>query len=95
MARWIECGLQTERWSVRFPVRAHAWVAGQVRPQLGACERQLRYIQSIDVSFPLLPPPFPSLQKYTNHTFKRNLEGYGTYHDHSIRYINVSHLKQI
>ena len=40
-------GLQTKRSLVQFPVRAHAWVAGQV-PQLGACKRQL-----IDVSLAL------------------------------------------
>ena len=30
IAQWIECGLGTKRSLVRFPVRAHAWVAGQV-----------------------------------------------------------------
>ena len=30
VAQWIECGLQTKGSLVRFPVRAHAWVAGQV-----------------------------------------------------------------
>ena len=30
VAQWIEHGLQTKGSLVRFPVRAHAWVAGQV-----------------------------------------------------------------
>ena len=30
VAQWIECGLQTKGLPVRFPVRAHAWVAGHV-----------------------------------------------------------------
>ena len=29
IAQWIECGLRTKGLLVRFPVRAHAWVAGQ------------------------------------------------------------------
>ena len=39
---WLS-GLSTGLWAkgspVRFPVRAHAWVAGQVRSQVGECER--------------------------------------------------------
>ena len=30
MAQWIECGLRTKGSPVQFPVRAHAWVVGQV-----------------------------------------------------------------
>ena len=30
VAQWIEHGLQTKGALVRFPVRAYAWVAGQV-----------------------------------------------------------------
>ena len=30
VAQWIECGLQTKGSLVQFPVRAHAWVVGQV-----------------------------------------------------------------
>ena len=30
VVQWIECGLWTKGSLVRFPVRAHAWVAGQV-----------------------------------------------------------------
>ena len=29
VAQWIECQLQTKKALVRFPVRAHAWVAGR------------------------------------------------------------------
>ena len=51
MAQWIEC--RTKASPVRFPVRAHAWVADQV-PQQGARKRQ----PHIDVSLPLfLPSP--------------------------------------
>ena len=30
VAQWTECGLWTKRSPVQFPVRAHAWVVGQV-----------------------------------------------------------------
>ena len=30
VAQWIEHGLQTKGSLVQFPVRAHAWVAGQI-----------------------------------------------------------------
>ena len=55
VAQWIEHGLRTKGSLVRFPVKAHAWVAGQVpsRP----CERQ----PHIDVFLPLFLFPFPSL----------------------------------
>ena len=44
--------LQTKGSLVRFPVKAHAWVAGQATSPLGAGKRQL-----INVSLPLSPPP--------------------------------------
>ena len=47
--------LQTKELLVQFPVRTHAWVAGQF-PQSGVCEGQ----PNIDVSLPLFLPPFPS-----------------------------------
>ena len=30
VAQWIECGLRTKGSQVQFPVRAHAWIAGQI-----------------------------------------------------------------
>ena len=48
--------LQTERSRVRFPVRAHAWVAGSV-PDWGAYERQ-----PVDVSL-LLPLSKKAMKK--------------------------------
>ena len=51
----LSAGLQTKGSLVQFPVRAHAWVAGQV-PSRGH-KRQ----PHIDVSLPLFLPPFPSL----------------------------------
>ena len=30
VAQWIQCGLRTKGSPVQFPVRAHAWAAGQV-----------------------------------------------------------------
>ena len=56
IARWIQCELQTKGLPVQFPVRAHAWVAGQV-PSRGPRVRQAH----IDVSLSLFLPPFPSL----------------------------------
>ena len=46
----LSAGLRTKGSPVRFPVRAHAWVAGQV-PIRGSCERQ----PHIDVSLSSLP----------------------------------------
>ena len=53
VAQWVECGLQTKGLPVRFPVRAHAWVAAP-GPQWGPHERQ----PHIDISlFFSLPSP--------------------------------------
>ena len=54
----LSTSLRTKGSPVRFPVRALAWVAGQV-PSRGAHEKQ----PHIDVSFsPSLSPSFPSLK---------------------------------
>ena len=53
----LSAGLRTKRLLVRFPARAHAWVAGQV-PSGGVHEKQ----QHTDVSLPLFLPSFPSLK---------------------------------
>ena len=57
----LSASLQTEGLLVGFPVRAHAWVAGQV-PSWG-CERGncLMHLSHTDVSLPLFLPSFPSL----------------------------------
>ena len=56
--------LGSKRSGVPFPVRAQAWVAGQVS-QLGVHERQqIDLSLTPDVFLPLsLLPPFPSLSK--------------------------------
>ena len=54
VAQWIERGLQTTGLPVRFPVRAHAWIAGQV-PSGGHMRGNHTSI------FLSLFPPFPSL----------------------------------
>ena len=53
----LSAGLQTEKLPVQFPVRAHAWVVGQV-PRWG-CARgnQLMFLSHIDFSLPLFLPP--------------------------------------
>ena len=56
VAQWMEHRLQTKGSPVRFPVRAYAWVAGQV-PSGGPQKRQ----PHSDVSLLLFLPPFPSL----------------------------------
>ena len=57
---WLS-GLSTCLWTkgspVRFPVRAHAWVVGQVP----SWERMHKRQPHIDVSIPLFVLPFPSL----------------------------------
>ena len=54
-------GLQTRRLQVRFPVRARAWVVGQVLSWGYARGNQLISLLHINVSLPLFLPPFPSL----------------------------------
>ena len=66
VAQWIECRLQTKGSLVQFPVRAHAWVVGQV-PSRGPCERQ----PHIDVSLPLFLSTFSSL--YVKYFFKKEV----------------------
>ena len=46
---------------VRFPVRAHTWVAGQVSSWGHARGNGSRYLSHINVSLLLFLPPFPSL----------------------------------
>ena len=56
----LSASLWTRRLLVRFPVRAHAWVVGQV-PSWGRVRgNQLMYLSHIDVFLTLLPS-FPSL----------------------------------
>ena len=52
IAQWIEHGLQTKGSPVQFPVRAHAWVVGQV-PSKGRARGTHTLI------FPSLSPSFP------------------------------------
>ena len=54
----LSTALTTKGLLVRFPVRAHAWIVGQV-PQQGAWERQLHS----DVFLPLFLPLYPYLCK--------------------------------
>ena len=58
---WLNVVPPSERLLVRFPVRAHAWVVGQV-PSYG-CARgnQSLHLSHISVSLPLFLPSFPSL----------------------------------
>ena len=58
----LSAGLWTKGLPVQFPVRAHAWVVGQV-PSRGCFERQPQR----DVSL----PPFPSVYKQINTIFKK------------------------
>ena len=59
----LSAGLWTKRLLVRFPVGAHAWVAGEV-PSWGCVRGNWSmFFSHIDVSLPLWLPPFPSLWK--------------------------------
>ena len=52
----LSAGLQTRRPLVRFPVRAHAWVAGQVlRWGCARSSRSVTFLSHVDVSLPLSP----------------------------------------
>ena len=56
--------LPTKRSRVPFPVRAHAWVVGQVPGWLGVRRsNQSMFLSHITISLPLLLPPPPSLSK--------------------------------
>ena len=58
----LSTSLQTERFPVPFPVRAHAWVSGQV-PSWGCVGgSRLMCLSNMDVSLPLFPPSFPCLK---------------------------------
>ena len=67
---WLN-GLSASLWTkgslVWFPVRAHAWVAGQT-PLGGAWEATTHWCFS-----PSLSPSLPSVQKLINKTLKNNL----------------------
>ena len=54
----LSASLQTERSLGRFPVRAHAWIAGQVPGWGHARSNQSIFLWHIDISLPLfLPTP--------------------------------------
>ena len=61
----LSAGLRTKGSLVRFPLRAHAWVVGQVSHSW-----VLRRQPHIDVCLPLCLPPFPSL-KINKQNFKK------------------------
>ena len=50
---------QTKRSLVRFPVRAHAWVAGQVPGWGHVRGNQSMFLSHIDISLPLFLSPSP------------------------------------
>ena len=54
VAQWIEHGLQTKGLPVQFPLRAHAWVVGQV-PSTGRVRgnHTLIVLSSFSPSLPL------------------------------------------
>ena len=53
--------LQSERLPVPFPVRAHAWIAGQVPIWGHARSNQSVSLSHTDFSLPHFLPAFPSL----------------------------------
>ena len=59
----LSAGLQTRGSRVRFPVRAHAWVVGQV-PN-GQCLRGNHTLMFLSLSF-ILPSISPKINKQTN-----------------------------
>ena len=57
----LSADLQTERSPVRFPVRTHAWVAGQVPSWEYVRVNRWMHLSHTDVPLPLLLLPFPPL----------------------------------
>ena len=56
----LSAGLWTKRLPVQFPVRADAWVVGQVPSWEHARGNLSMFLSHIDVSFPPFLLPFPS-----------------------------------
>ena len=56
----LSVGLRTEGLLVRFSVRAHAWVVGQV-PSWGHRGNQWMFLSHINVFLPFFLLPFPFL----------------------------------
>ena len=52
VAQWIERGLRTKESLVQFPVRAHAWVVGQVPSRECARGDHTLMFLSLSFSFP-------------------------------------------
>ena len=57
-AQWIEQQPVNQKVAVQFPVRAHAWVVGQVPHWKQARGNQLMFLSPSDVSLPFFLPPF-------------------------------------
>ena len=66
----LSASLPTEGSPVQLPVRAHAWVVGQVPRSRCARGNQSMYFSHINASLPLFLSPFPSLK--INEIFKIN-----------------------
>ena len=71
VAQWIDCGLQTKGSLVRFPVRAHAWVVGQIPS--GGHMRDKHTLLFLSLSFSLPSPlsknKFKNFQKQQQNVF--------------------------
>ena len=52
VAQWIECGLRTKGSLVQFPVRAHAWIVGQVPSRGCVRDNHTLIFLSLSFSFP-------------------------------------------
>ena len=70
VAQWIEHRLRTKGSLGRFPVRAHAWVAGQVPS--GGCMRGNHTLIFLSLSFSFSPSPL-SKEKNKYEIFKEKL----------------------
>ena len=57
----LNTSLGAKRSLVQFPLRAHAWVVGQIPSWGHVIGNRMMYLSHIDVSLPLFLPPFPSL----------------------------------
>ena len=80
VAQWIEHGLQTKGLPVQFPVRAHAWVAGQV-PSRGHVKGN-HTLMFLSLSFSL-----PSTLSKNNKSLKKPpIISYGIYKYEKLKY---------
>ena len=94
----LSTGLQTQRSLVWFPVRAQAWVAGQVPSWGHVRSNWLVYLSHIDTSLPLSPSLSLSLKIKINTIFLKKLKKIYSHKSHAcnifLKLLKINNRKQ-